>query len=114
MPDTMNEVLHPNLEWERDPNFPHAPEFWTQEGAREQASASGIELGEEHLEVLRALQYFFAKHRNIGLRELHDALEERFHAKGGLKYLYTLFPTGPVAQGCKLAGLELPVVGDES
>ncbi|MGB5339763.1 MAG: sulfite reductase, partial [Gammaproteobacteria bacterium] len=25
-----------------------------------------------------------------------------------LKYLYTLLPGGPVAQGCRLAGLEPP------
>ena len=42
------------------------------------------------------------------MREIHDALEEKFHYKGGLKYLYDLFPGGPVAQGCKIAGLHIP------
>lgn len=44
----------------------------------------------------------------IRRRALHDALEEKFHHKGGLKFLYTLFPRGPVAQGCRLAGLTPP------
>ena len=42
------------------------------------------------------------------MRQLHDALDERFHAKGGLKYLYEVFPGGPIAQGCRFAGLKPP------
>ena len=44
----------------------------------------------------------------IKVRELLDALDEKFHGKGGLKYLYSLFPGGPVAQGCRIAGLQAP------
>jgi len=35
-------------------------------------------------------------------------LNEKFHTRGGLKFLYTLFPGGPVAQGCRLAGISAP------
>lgn len=60
--------------------------------------------------MLAALQEYYARHEDgeIRRRALHDALEEKFHHKGGLKYLYTLFPRGPVAQGCRLAGLKPP------
>jgi len=44
----------------------------------------------------------------INIRELKDALEEAFHREGGLRYLHRLFPGGPVAQGCRLAGLVAP------
>jgi tRNA 2-thiouridine synthesizing protein E len=44
----------------------------------------------------------------VNARELHDALEEKFHVKGGMRYLYVLFPGGPIAQGCRLAGLPTP------
>ena len=72
----------------------------------------GLRLDEEHWETVRALQAFYARHLgghgHINPRELHDALDERFHQRGGLRHLYTCFPGGPVAQGCRLAGLAPP------
>lgn len=94
-----------------DPLFPNAPEGWSLEAARGTAQAEGLELGQDHLELVRALQEYFARHEGRGpvsLRELHDALEEKFHRDGGMKYLYMLLPGGPVAQGCRLAGLPVP------
>jgi hypothetical protein len=49
----------------------------------------------------------------INLRDLHDALDECFYLKGGLKYLYTLFPGGPIAQSCRLAGLKAPFMATD-
>jgi tRNA 2-thiouridine synthesizing protein E len=59
---------------------------------------------------VRALQEYFARHEAvaINLRELHDALDEKFHLQGGIKHLYRLFPGGPVAQGCRIAGPKAP------
>jgi tRNA 2-thiouridine synthesizing protein E len=93
-----------------DPRFPHAPEGWTPALALESARREGLELGEEHWAALRALQEYFARHEptTINLRELHDALEEKFHGQGGIRHLYLLFPGGPVAQGCRIAGLKAP------
>lgn len=90
--------------------FRHAPEDWTPETALAMARDEKLELGADHWETLRALQEYFARHESeqIRRRALHDALEEKFHHKGGMKYLYTLFPGGPVAQGCRLAGLKPP------
>ncbi len=57
----------------------------------------------------------FAHYRNITaelnfpkLRQIKDALEEKFHSRGGMKYLYQIIPGGPVAEGCRLAGLNVP------
>lgn len=94
----------------KDPAFPHAPPDWKRDLALTAAQQEGLNPGEDHWEVVRALQEYFARHQGtvVNLRELNDALEEKFHAKGGRKYLYQLFPGGPVAQGCRIAGLQAP------
>jgi TusE/DsrC/DsvC family sulfur relay protein len=93
-----------------DPRFPFAPPDWSSERALEVAAGERLALGDDHWAVVRGLQEFFARHETgaINLRELSDALDEKFHYKGGMKYLYTLFPGGPIAQGCRLAGLKPP------
>lgn len=94
-----------------DKHFPHAPVGWTPEIARKTARDEGLVPGDDHWDAVRALQEYFARHTEdpmIHQRELHDALEERFHHKGGMRYLYSIFPRGPVAQGCRLAGLQVP------
>jgi len=85
-------------------------ENWSDEDARKVAVEEGITLADDHFEVLHALQEYYSRHdiNLINMRELHDALEEKFHYKGGLKYLYDLFPGGPIAQGCRIAGLHAP------
>lgn len=99
-----------------DPAFPHAPLDWTQAGAAAAAREEGLELTNDHWETIRALQEYYAQHGDepvINLRDLHDALDEHFHVKGGLKYLYALFPGGPVAQSCRLAGLKAPFIASD-
>ena len=60
--------------------------------------------------LVRSLQAYFARHEDSGVsvRELKDALDEAFHPQGGIRYLHRLCPGGPVAQGCRLAGLAVP------
>ena len=110
MTDTMYDIMHPGAHDERNPAFPNAPLGWSKKSAIEAARQEGLEIREDHWTVLRALQEYFSRHEpgDIQLRGLHDALDERFHDKGGIKYLYTLFPGGPIAQGCRWAGLEPP------
>ncbi len=88
--------------------YPNAPHGWSPEIAKEYARAEQLDLTEDHWEEIAALQEYYAKHERVNLRELSDALEERFHERGGKRYLYSLFPGGPIAQGCRLAGLEMP------
>ena len=110
MTESMNDVLHPRGDTAGSPEFPHAPAEWTRQSAETTASAEGLELGVDHWDTVRALQEYFARHDSpdVNARELCDALDEKFHTRGGLKYLYTLFPGGPVSQGCRVAGIEPP------
>lgn len=94
----------------QDVRFPHAPPDWTPDIALKQAKEEGLELADDHWAAVAALHEYFVRHEDspINLRELHDALGEKFHRKGGVRYLYQLFPGGPVAQGCRVAGLKAP------
>ena len=90
--------------------FPHSPAGWTPEAAMSIASDESLSLTEDHWEAVRAIQSYLYSHEDneINIRELVDALDEKFHYKGGLRYLYQLLPEGPVAQGCRLAGYPSP------
>ncbi|MCG6940667.1 MAG: TusE/DsrC/DsvC family sulfur relay protein [Thiohalocapsa sp.] len=107
MADTMQEILNPGAN-AQNPDFPNAPADWTRASAEASAEAEDMNLTDDHWAVIRALQHFFAGDETPSVRAIHDALNERFHAKGGLKYLYEIFPGGPVAQGCRLAGVQAP------
>ena len=79
--------------------------------ALEKAREEDIELEEDHWAAILALQAYFTHNDNskqVNRRLLHDALNEKFHHKGGLSNLYRLSPGRPIAQGCRLSGLEVP------
>lgn len=115
MSSEMNEILNP-AHATRDPDFRHAPSGWSRDEAIRTAEADGLTLTDDHWEVVRALQEYYQRHKDarINLRELHDALDEKFHRQGGRKYLFGLLPGGPVAQGCRIAGLKPPTGTVES
>lgn len=110
MTSLMEEILGGGSGAGGNGSFVHAPAGWTPARAVECARQEGLELGEEHWEAVRALHEYYARHASIDvrLRELHDALDEKFHSRGGIRHLYHLFPGGPVAQGCRIAGLKAP------
>ena len=89
-------------------SFPNAPDGWDIETAKITAKAKGINLSDDHWDLIRALQEYYRKVEFARLRQIKDALEEKFHSRGGMKYLYQIIPGGPVAEGCRLAGLNVP------
>ena len=106
--ESMDDILNPDQT--RDCKFPHAPRLWRRAEAAKLARAEGLEESDAIWDAVRALQEYYVRHRDtrINTRELHDALGEKFHQQGGIRYLYLLFPGGPIAQGCRIAGLEAP------
>ncbi len=82
---------------------------WDPEQAKKIAGSMDIDLTDAHYEVLRFLRAVYEENNSVKhARTLTQALDEKFESKGGLKYLYTLFPNGPVSQGCRIAGVPLP------
>jgi len=108
MSESIIQHIHPASSGAREVLFPYAPEGWTSADAESQAEKENISMEETHWRTVIGLQEYYAKHDHVHTRELLDALEEKFHIDGGMKYLYTAFPGGPVAQGCRLAGLHAP------
>jgi len=89
-------------------SFPNAPADWNIEAAKAIAEADGMTLSDDHWELIRALQEYYSKVEFPHLRQIKDALDEKFHSRGGMKYLYKIIPGGPIAEGCRLAGLAVP------
>lgn len=83
---------------------------WTETQAESIARSQGIKLTDDHWEVIRFLRIHF---ENVGgdmppAHEFSQTLDERFINKGGLRYLYELFPGGPLTQGGRIAGISIP------
>lgn len=110
MNNVTQDFMRPGYESQPAPDFPHAPLDWSRNEAEAWAATEALPLTEEHWQVVRALQAMYARPdaTAMSMRELHDALDESFHAEGGIRHLYELFPKGPLAQGCQLAGLQPP------
>jgi tRNA 2-thiouridine synthesizing protein E len=84
-------------------------EPWSEAQAKGCAEEEGIELEGGHWEVIHFLrERFLHEGQAKSGRHVLDALDQAFADRGGKRYLYTLFPGGPVTQGSRLAGLPLP------
>lgn len=84
-------------------------ENWDRQVATSLASEEGLSLTDAHWEVVSYLRKLYEGTGKIDYaRDLSAVLDQRFKSQGGLKYLFRLFPKGPVSQGCKIAGLPVP------
>jgi tRNA 2-thiouridine synthesizing protein E len=82
---------------------------WNREKAADLAKSENVELTEPHVEVIRCLQEYYIENGRSGhARELAEMLHHHFAGKGGRKFLYELFPDGPVSQGGRFAGIPVP------
>jgi sulfur relay (sulfurtransferase) DsrC/TusE family protein len=61
-------------------------EDWKEDSAKTTAAAEDLILTDDHFLVLHALQEYYSRHgiKLINVRELRDALDEKFHHKGGM------------------------------
>ncbi|KLN46223.1 sulfur transfer protein TusE [Providencia rettgeri] len=84
---------------------------WSEELIPLLAQQEGIELTNEHLEIIRFVRNFYLEfNTSPAIRMLVKAVSQQFgEEKGNSRYLYRLFPKGPAKQATKLAGLPKPV-----
>jgi tRNA 2-thiouridine synthesizing protein E len=89
---------------------------WNRATVIKSAAREGIILSDEHWKAIIFLRRYYLEqgwpsHPHKLVRELDQA----FSGAGGTRYLYRLFPRGPLAQGARIAGLPVPAnVTDES
>jgi len=108
--------IHEEASFQDDPDGNMlGAEPWSEDIAEQYAADEGIELTAAHWAVIRFLrQQFCRKGMAPSARILCSALDEEFSHQGGTRYLFQLFPGGPVAQACYIAGLPLPDHGRDS
>ena len=111
MPDINTYIMHPD-------SGNKSPEMldrelvireWSKEAAQALSEKEGIELTQDHWRVINYLQEYYLHHGwPQSIHTLTQKLDAAFADHGGVRYLYQLFPAGPLAQGCRLAGLPVP------
>lgn len=89
-------------------NLAGLPE-WSEILGQKIAEEEGVVLTDVHWEVVRFLRGYYTQ---CGMprsgTSLMRCLEDHFSGRGGKRYLYQLFPDGPVSQACHIAGLPIP------
>lgn len=82
---------------------------WSPLVAQRLAQAESLYLTDYHWEIIIYLRERYRAHGNPhNAREVQKELEDKFAEGKGKRYLYELFPGGPVSQGSRLAGLPQP------
>ena len=72
----------------------------------QQATKQGISLSPQHMKVINFVLDFYEHCDDCqNARHLADMLQEEFEPQGGRKYLYQLFPNGPLSTVHDLADL---------
>ncbi|MGJ7456952.1 TusE/DsrC/DsvC family sulfur relay protein [Halomonas sp. MA07-2] len=83
---------------------------WSPDVARMMAAEEGIELSDEHWEVIRVLRDFYARFEQApAMRPLVKAVTKALgEEKGRSIHLMHLFPGSPAKRGARIAGLPKP------
>ncbi len=85
-------------------------ELWDEKLATLIASKEGIELTDDHWEVIRYVRRFYDEFKTSpSIRPLVKYLAKELGSeKGNSIFLHKLFPKGPAKQATKIAGLPKP------
>jgi tRNA 2-thiouridine synthesizing protein E len=83
---------------------------WNEEVARRLAELNHIRLSDAHWEIILFIRHYYKQFKHLpNARVFTKAIaRELGKEKGNSRYLYLLFPEGPLKYACKLAGLPKP------
>ena len=100
------EVKGRSIETDENGNLLNYQE-WDRDVAEALAAAEGIDLTQEHWDVLKYLREEYQTNNNNQPmeRQINKDMGKRWGRKIGSKDLYKLFPKAPSKQGNKIAGL---------
>ena len=83
---------------------------WDEAVAAVLAADAAIELTDAHWEIIRFIQDYYRRYRHLpNMRMFVKAIQKTLgDDKGNSRYLYRLFPAGPLKQACRIGGLPKP------
>lgn len=83
---------------------------WNEAVAREIARLNDVELEQPHWEIIHFIRHYYLQFQHLpNARVFTKAVRNTLgEAKGNSRYLYRLFPKGPLKYACKIAGLPKP------
>jgi tRNA 2-thiouridine synthesizing protein E len=84
---------------------------WERSVAQQMAKNDGIAMGEDHFAVIDIFREYFARYEiEPPMRALVKLVAATLgEDKGNSRFLYQLFPQGPVTQASRYAGLPRPL-----
>lgn len=82
---------------------------WSLAEAEQRALDLNLDMSTDHWDVVMLLRdYYCDSGREADARQMLEALDREFAEEGGRRFLYRLFPGGPITQGSFIAGIPLP------
>lgn len=87
-----------------------------QQEIEQRAKKTGFNLTSQHWDAIAFINKFYDYHENEQLKvsDYNKALKGKYSNQGGLKYLYSLFPDGPVNTITQLANIPVNSVRNQS
>ena len=117
MLDINKSINDPNLSIEDPDGNMYELANWSSEIAQDLALKDGLgNLSAMQWRVINSLRTTYQKEGDTrSAHQILRSLAKEFATEGGGRYLYQIFPQGPVSQGSRLAGLPTPAYsGDPS
>jgi tRNA 2-thiouridine synthesizing protein E len=109
MYDVNKSITHQDLErFDPEGNL-YELDHWSPRVAQRHAAEMGLDLTDEHWAVIYCLRNRYRERGSArSARELMRELEHEFAEDGGRRYLYELFPRGPIVQASRIGGVPVP------